>query len=85
MSPIRSLEEATVGSQGREPLGTECVPRTKSPEGATVRSMVLSPLRGLDLGPWIPVQGLPTVAPFRGWARPAWRIRFSGDSLYNGH
>ena len=61
MSPFVSLEKATVVSQGREPLGTECVPRTKSPEGAAVRSTVLSPLRGLTLC-GIRVQGLAPLA-----------------------
>ena len=54
---ILSLEKATVFSQGREPLGNGCVARTKSPEGATVRSTVLSPLRGLAIGLWHPGPG----------------------------
>ena len=61
MSPIFSLEKATVVSQGREPLGTECVPRTKSPEGATEPSIVLSPLRGLAICVVL-VQGLAPLA-----------------------
>ena len=52
LSLILSLEKATVFSQGREPLGTECFPRTKSPEGATETSIVLSSLRGLALPAW---------------------------------
>ena len=60
-SPILSLEEATVVSQGRKPLGTGCVPRAKSPEGAADTSIVLSPLRGLAIG-GIPVQGLAPLA-----------------------
>ena len=62
MSPTFSLEKATVVSQGREPLGTECVPRTKSPEGATEPSIDLPPLRGLAIGLWHPVQGLAPLA-----------------------
>ncbi len=59
--PGFSLEEATVVSQGREPLGTGCVPHTKSPEGAAETSIVLSPLRGLAICR-IPVQGLTPLA-----------------------
>ncbi len=67
LSPDFSLEKATVVSQGREPLGIECVPRTKSPEGATEPSIVLPPLRGLAIGLWHPVQGL---APLANYFRP---------------
>ena len=62
MTSIFSLEKATVVSQGREPLGTECVPHTKSPEGATEPSIDLPPLRGLAIGLWHPIQGLAPLA-----------------------
>ncbi len=61
LSLILSLEEAKVVSQGREPLGTERVPRTKSPEGAAETSTALPPLRGLAICR-IPVQGLAPLA-----------------------
>ena len=86
MSPFVSLEKATVVSQGREPLGTECVLRTKSPAGATETSdrpvappgldgSVASESRGSR--PW-----LTTVAPFRGWARPAWALSIAGKLFW---
>ena len=65
MSPILSLEKATVLSQGRKPLGIGCVPHTKSPEGAAETSIDLSPLRGLAIC-GIPVQGLAPLAKKKG-------------------
>ena len=55
------------GASRREPLGTGCVPRTTSPEGATEPSIVLPPLQCLAIGLWHPVQGL---APLANYFRP---------------